>query len=91
MSGFGNALSEGRAPTGNLPMAKDAKDALGEVVPAALELGHNYVGTEHLLLALLLVPDGMAAEVLSGLGVSYDRVRDTVNVLLVGYQHKSSS
>jgi len=82
---------EGRAPTGNLPMAQDAKDALGEVVPVALDLGHNYVGTEHLLLALLRVPESLAAEVLTGLGASYDRVRDTVSVMLTGYQHKPSS
>jgi Clp amino terminal domain, pathogenicity island component len=77
---------EGKPPTGSLPMAQDAKDALGEVVPVALDLGHNYVGTEHLLLALLRVPDSVGAEVLTGLGVSYDRVRDAVNVMLAGYQ-----
>ncbi len=82
----------GRSPGGHLPVTEDAKQALGEAVEIALELGHighNYVGTEHLLLSLMRVPEGTAAQVLTGLGVTYDRAKDTVVAMLVGYQHKS--
>ena len=79
----------GRSPGGHLPVTEDAKQALGEAVEIALELGHNYVGTEHLLLALMRVPEGTAAQVLTGLGVTYDRAKETVVAMLVGYQHKS--
>src|SRR5438874_3826204 len=81
---------DSKGQSGHLPLALDAKHALGEAISVAMELGHNYIGTEHILLGLVRVPEGTGAEVLTGLGVTYDRVRDTVVAMLAGYQHKSS-
>jgi hypothetical protein len=75
--------------SGNLPLTEDAKRALMEATGAALDLGHNYIGTEHILLGLLRVPDGRGALVLNRYGVDYDRAKDAVRAALVGYQHKA--
>jgi ATP-dependent Clp protease ATP-binding subunit ClpC len=48
-------------------------------------LGHNYIGTEHILLGLIR-EDGVAARVLVKLGVDMDRARQQVIQLLHGYQ-----
>jgi ATP-dependent Clp protease ATP-binding subunit ClpC len=55
----------------------------------ARALKHNYIGTEHVLLGLLRVPDGLAAQVLSGLGIDYDRARGTTVAALMGYRHRA--
>ncbi len=52
----------------------------------ALQLGHNYIGTEHLLLGLLKEGEGVAAQVLTKLGADLTQVRETVIQLLSGYQ-----
>lgn len=59
--------------------------ALGNTVGEALGLGHNYVGTEHMLLALLGGVGGMAAEILGEMGVDHTRARAEVVELLSGY------
>src|ERR1019366_8498298 len=51
-------------------------------------LGHNYIGTEHILLGLIREAEGVAAQVLVKLGADLDRVRQQVNQLLHGYQGK---
>jgi ATP-dependent Clp protease ATP-binding subunit ClpC len=70
------------AGTGNppqkIPMTEKAKEILGHANAQATALGHNYVGTEHLLLALMKVEDSTALQVLAGLGVTYDGVRDAL-------------
>jgi ATP-dependent Clp protease ATP-binding subunit ClpC len=58
------------------------KRVVGFAIAEAESLGHNYVGTEHLLLGLLHLPDGTAAKVLSGLGLKLDDVRAAVLNLL---------
>ena len=70
----------------HVPFAEDCKRVFDETVDQALGLGHNYVGTEHILLGIMKVPDCRAAEVLSGMGVDYDRARDTVAGVLLGFQ-----
>ncbi len=56
-----------------------AKAALGNAAREALDLGHNYIGTEHLLLGLLSGPQlepNVAVEVLNGLGITYQNARE---------------
>ncbi len=50
----------------------------------ARELGHDYIGTEHIVLALCRVEDGVAAQVLAELAVTYDDLRAQVVAVLVG-------
>jgi ATP-dependent Clp protease ATP-binding subunit ClpC len=57
----------------------------------ALQLGHNYIGTEHILLGLIREGEGVAAQVLQKLGADLNRVRQQVIQLLSGYQGKESS
>jgi Clp amino terminal domain, pathogenicity island component len=59
----------------HLPFGPEAKEAMKQALEQALELGHNYIGTEHLLLGLLRVPDGRGAELLAELGITYDAAR----------------
>ena len=66
----------------HVPFAEDCKRVLDE----ALGLGHNYIGTEHILLGIMKVPDCRAAEVLSGFGVDYERARDMVAGVLIGFR-----
>jgi ATP-dependent Clp protease ATP-binding subunit ClpA len=56
-----------------------------------VQLGHNYIGTEHLLLGLIREGDGVAAQVLVKLGADLNRVRQQVVQLLHGYQGKEAS
>ncbi|GAW91145.1 ATP-dependent Clp protease ATP-binding subunit [Calderihabitans maritimus] len=67
--------------TGLTPRAKRVLELANE---ESQKMGVNYVGTEHILLGLLREKDGVAAQVLTGLGVSADRVRQQVMVLLGG-------
>jgi ATP-dependent Clp protease ATP-binding subunit ClpC len=53
-----------------------------------LQLGHNYIGTEHILLGLIREGEGVAAQVLVKLGADLNRVRQQVIQLLHGYQGK---
>ncbi len=62
----------------HLPFTPQAKRVLELSLREALSLGHNYIGTEHLLLGLLGVERGIAAKVLTGLGADHDRVRGRV-------------
>lgn len=61
---------------------KQAKRVLATALREALRLGHNYIGTEHEVLALLAVGEGTAYEVLTKLGVTYDHLRAAVASLL---------
>ena len=67
-----------RASSGQLPFAPRAKEALRLAVRESVQLGHRYIGTEHLLLGLLREGDGVAARVLTSLGASLDEVRELV-------------
>ncbi len=61
-------------PRGHVPFAKRAKKALELALREALRLGHNYIGCEHILLALARVEDGTASRVLADLGATHERL-----------------
>ena len=73
------------APTGHIPFTPRAKKVLELSLREALQLGHNYIGTEHILLGLIREGEGVAAQVLVKLGAGLDRVRQQVIQLLAGY------
>lgn len=73
-------------PTGHIPFTPRAKKVLELSLREALQLGHNYIGTEHILLGLIREGEGVAAQVLVKLGADLNRVRQTVIQLLSGYQ-----
>jgi ATP-dependent Clp protease ATP-binding subunit ClpA len=73
------------APTGHIPFTPRAKKVLELSLREALQLGHNYIGTEHILLGLIREGEGVAAQVLVKVGASLDRVRQQVIQLLSGY------
>ncbi len=67
---------------GKLPQTPRAKKVIEFAIEEARSLGHNYVGTEHLLLGLLREHDGVAAQVLMNLGLKLDEVRaEVLNIL----------
>ncbi len=67
---------------GKLPQTPRAKKVIEFAIEEARNLGHNYVGTEHLLLGLLREHDGVAAQVLMNLGLKLDEVRaEVLNIL----------
>ena len=73
------------APTGHIPFTPRAKDVLELSLREAKQLGHNYIGTEHILLGLVREGEGVAAQVLVKLGAGLPRVRQQVIQLLSGY------
>jgi ClpA/ClpB-like protein len=72
------------APTGHIPFTPRAKKVLELSLREALQLGHNYIGTEHILLGLIREGQGVAAQVLVKLGADQPRVRQQVVQLLSG-------
>jgi len=77
-----------QAPSGHIPFTPRAKKVLELSLREALQLGHNYIGTEHILLGLIREGEGVAAQVLVKLGADLGRVRQQVIQLLSGYQGK---
>jgi ATP-dependent Clp protease ATP-binding subunit ClpC len=96
LEGLGISLDAGRvqveeiigqglgAPTGHIPFTPRTKKALELSLEEALRLGHNYMGTEHILLGLVREGEGVAAQVLAGFGADHARVREQVVWLLTG-------
>ena len=76
----------GSSPSGHIPFTPRAKKVLELSLREALQLGHNYIGTEHILLGLLREGEGVATQVLQKLGADLSRVRQQVIQLLSGYQ-----
>jgi len=74
-----------QAPSGHIPFTPRAKKVLELAQREARALGHDYVGTEHILLGLIREGDGVAAQVLVKLGADLNRVRQQVVQLLHGY------
>jgi len=68
----------GSSPSGHIPFTPRAKKVLELSLREALQLGHNYIGTEHLLLGLLREGEGRAARVLKELGLTHDAVEASV-------------
>ncbi|MDQ0028436.1 ATP-dependent Clp protease ATP-binding subunit [Arthrobacter bambusae] len=85
-------IGQGRqAPSGHIPFTPRAKKVLELALREALQLGHNYIGTEHILLGLIREGEGVAAQVLVKLGADLNRVRQQVIQLLSGYEVKDPS
>ena len=83
-------IGEGEKPVeGHIPFTPRAKRVFELSLREALQLGHNYIGTEHLLLGLLKEGEGVASQVLIKLGADLSKVRQTVIELLSGYQRNS--
>ncbi|MDN4475231.1 ATP-dependent Clp protease ATP-binding subunit [Demequina sp. SYSU T00192] len=82
-------IGEGsHAPSGHIPFTPRAKKVLELSLREALQLGHNYIGTEHILLGLIREGEGVAAQVLGKLGADLGGVRQQVIQLLSGYEGK---
>ncbi len=77
-------------PTGHIPFTPRAKKVLELSLREALQLGHNYIGTEHILLGLIREGEGVAAQVLLDLGADLEKVRSAVLQLLSGYYGKQT-
>jgi ATP-dependent Clp protease ATP-binding subunit ClpA len=80
-------VGTGDAPTsGNAPFTPAAKKVLELSLREAISLGHNYIGTEHILLGLIRQGDGLAAQALKELGARQDAVRQRVAELVSGIE-----
>lgn len=76
-------IGVGKEPvSGSIPFTPRAKKALDFSVREGRELGHNYVGTEHILLALSALEEGLAAKFLTELGARYDDIHSAVVSIL---------
>jgi ATP-dependent Clp protease ATP-binding subunit ClpC len=79
-------IGRGQArPTGHIPFTPRAKKVLELSLRESLQLDHNFIGTEHILLGLIREGEGVGAQVLRELGADLNRVRQTVIQLLSGY------
>ncbi|MGI8938910.1 MAG: ATP-dependent Clp protease ATP-binding subunit [Iamia sp.] len=83
--------SSGSSTTGSPPFTPRAKKVLELSLREALQLGHNYIGTEHMLLGVVREGEGVAATVLQSLGADLSRVRQQVIQLLSGYSGPGGS
>lgn len=72
-------------PPAKIPFTQHAKESLGYTKAQATTLGHNYVGTEHILLGLLKVDESTAARILHELGIDHDKARTAVLTWLADY------
>src|ERR1700674_281052 len=81
----------GTAPTGSPPFTPRAKKVLELSLREALQLGHSYIGTEHILLGLVREGEGVAATVLVSLGADLGLVRQKVIQLMSGYSEEEHS
>jgi len=75
-----------QTPSGHIPFTPRAKKVLELSLREALQLGHNYIGTEHILLGLIREGEGVAANVLIRIGADLNRVREQVVQQLHGYE-----
>jgi len=79
-------IGEGAStPTGHIPFTPRAKKVMELSLREALQLGHNYIGTEHLLLGLIREGEGVGAQVLGNLGADLNTVRDKIIQILSDY------
>jgi ATP-dependent Clp protease ATP-binding subunit ClpC len=67
-----------QAPSGHIPFTAQAKDLLRLALEESRDLGHTYVGTEHILLGLIHQGDGVAARALTDLGADLNGAREQV-------------
>ena len=84
-------IGEGQsAPSGHIPFTPRAKKVLELSLREALQLSHNYIGTEHILLGLLREGEGVAVQTLGNLDVDLAALRQAVMQLLSGYDAKET-
>jgi ATP-dependent Clp protease ATP-binding subunit ClpC len=86
-SGSDAASEPAAEPDGDLRIGGQAASALELAVTEATAFGHNYVGSEHLLLGLVAEPDGAGGSILRSLGVDLRLTRRAVSAVLAGYIH----
>jgi ATP-dependent Clp protease ATP-binding subunit ClpC len=87
--GAGEATGRGgQARDGHIPFTPRSKEVLRRALEESRALGHNYIGTEHLLLSLLRGGEDVATRVLTGLGADADSVREQVTRLLEEYRRR---
>jgi ATP-dependent Clp protease ATP-binding subunit ClpC len=77
-----------QAPSGHIPFTPQAKEVLKLAMGESVHLGHQYIGTEHILLGLIREGDGLAAQVLTGLGADLNGAREQVTRLLHEYRRE---
>jgi ATP-dependent Clp protease ATP-binding subunit ClpA len=80
-----------QSPSGHIPFTPRSKKVLELSLREALQLGHNYIGTEHILLGMMSEGEGVAAQVLVRLGADLDRVRQQVTQVLHEYGSRTES
>jgi ATP-dependent Clp protease ATP-binding subunit ClpA len=78
-------------PSGHIPFTPRAKKVLELSLREAMQLGHNYIGTEHILLGLIREGDGVGAEVLQSLGADPNKVRPAVVSLMRGAEPEKAT
>jgi ATP-dependent Clp protease ATP-binding subunit ClpC len=78
-------------PSGHIPFTPRAKKVMELSLRESRQLGHNYIGTEHILLGLISEGEGVAAQVLTSLGAEHDRVKEQATQLLAEYQRRKSA
>jgi ATP-dependent Clp protease ATP-binding subunit ClpC len=83
------ASHDGTASSGAPPFTPQAKKVLELALREALQLGHNYIGTEHMLLGLVREGSDAATQILLDLGVELTDVRDKVTEMMSGHSHES--
>jgi ATP-dependent Clp protease ATP-binding subunit ClpC len=77
-----------QAPSGHIPFTEQAKDLLRLTLRESAQLGHHYIGTEHILLGLISQGEGVAARVLTEMGADIDRAREQVIQILDHYRRE---
>ena len=77
-----------QAPSSHIPFTPQSKEVLKLALQEAQGLGHRYIGTEHILLGLISEGEGVAAQVLTGLGADLDGTRERVVQILDKYQRE---
>jgi hypothetical protein len=80
----------GEARSDHVPFATESKQVLASALREAIRLGHNYIGTEHLLLGLVLNRDSSGAKILTTLGITRERTAETLQPLLDDLAARSS-
>lgn len=76
-------IGEGvESPSGHIPFTPRGKKVFEVSLREAIGLGHNYIGTEHLLLGLIREGEGVAAQILAALGIDLERTRHAVREMV---------
>jgi ATP-dependent Clp protease ATP-binding subunit ClpA len=80
-----------KAPKGHIAFTPRSREALEQSLQAALRLGHNHIGTEHILLGLLADPNSLAAQALADLEITPEKAERQVKIGLAGFLAKKAT